>query len=208
MKRILAAFSMLVLALAAWTGRVVWGGEQELERCDEALSAGDADEAIAHARRAASFFAPGAPHVAFAYRRMIALAVAAEERHHRDTALAAWRAVRQASLDTRWIVAPHQSERERADRELARLLALGVHERAGPDKTIEAEQFKLLRTVERPKTPWVGSLILGLLVASGGFAWASSRAAAAGKVDWAKATRPLLVAALGVALWILGWWGA
>jgi hypothetical protein len=207
-KRVFSFLATLALALAVWTARVVWGGEQEVVQSDIALAQGLPDEAITHARRAASFYAPGAPHVAFAYRRLTALAVAAEERHRRDTALLAWRALRQASLDTRWVVTPHDGDRARAEREIARLLALGVHERAEPDARIEARQWMLLQNDERPRARWIALLLAGLGLASGGFAWAATRAAGAGRVDWSLARRPLLVSGIGLALWALGWWGA
>ncbi|MBM4357625.1 MAG: hypothetical protein FJ096_05885 [Deltaproteobacteria bacterium] len=208
MTRAFSIVAFVLLSLAIWTARVVWGGEQAIASSDAALSNGQPDEAIVQARRAASLYAPGAPHVAFAYRRLTALAVAAEENHRRETALFAWRAVRQASLDTRWIVAPHEADRMRADREIARLLALGPHERVGPDARIEARQLMLLANDERPRLLWVASLLLGLFVAAGGFARAATRVSGAGKVDWSLAKGPLVAVALGIACWALGWWRA
>ncbi|MBM4374576.1 MAG: hypothetical protein FJ095_05780 [Deltaproteobacteria bacterium] len=208
MKRALVVVAVLVAGLAAWTVRVVVGGERALDASDAALDRGDADAAIAEARRAASFYAPGAPHIEQAYRRLGALARAAEEHHRRDTALYAWRAVRQAALDTRWLVTPHASDEARAASEIARLSALGRHERAEPDRAIEAAELARLRSDERPRTLWVVFLVLGLALSSGGFAFAAQRVAGVARLEWEKGTRPLVVGAVGLALWLLAWWRA
>lgn len=208
-RQVFTCVALLVVALAAWTFRVVWGGEAELRRSDDALERGEVEEAVVHARRAASFYAPWAPHVSDAYRRMIALATAAEEHHRRDTATFAWRSVRQAALDTRWLMAPHAPDCERAEREVARLSALGVHENVSPDPLIESRQLALLRHDDRPRVGWTLVLLLGMLTAGAGIFFASDAVAgSAGRLDLRQGKRPLLVAAVGVLAWLLAWWQA
>ncbi len=207
--RALRIAAVVIVGLGVLTVRVIVGGEAELRASDAALDSGSVDDAVVHARRAASFYAPGAPHVSFAYRRLIALAVTAEERHLRDTAVFAWRAVRQAALDTRWLVTPHEAERERAEREIARLVALGVHENAGPDRLIEARQLALMRRDEGPRVGWIVVLIAGVVAASGGLVAAiRASAGAGGRLDWSSGKRPLAVAMVGIVAWLLAWWQA
>ena len=205
--RALRIAAVVIVGLGVLTVRVIVGGEAELRASDAALDSGSVDDAVVHARRAASFYAPGAPHVSFAYRRLIALAVTAEERHLRDTAVFAWRAVRQAALDTRWLVTPHEAERERAEREIARLVALGVHENAGPDRLIEARQLSLLRHDERPRTGWVVVLLLGVAAMAIGATRATrSASGTAGRLDWTAAKRDGLLALSGLVAWLFAWW--
>lgn len=208
MRRWLVVLAVAFAALAAWTARVVVGGERALDASDAALERGDAEAAINAARRSASFYAPGAPHVEHAYRRLSALAGAAEEHHQRETALYAWRSLRQAALDTRWLVVPHAADEAHASSEIARLSALGSHERAEPDRAIEAAMLGRLRESERPRTGWVVALVVGLAMASTGFLMASRRIAAAARLDWSAGSKPLTLAAVGVALWLLAWWRA
>lgn len=115
---------LAVLALAVVTARAVSNGEAELKKSDVAFDQGRLTAALEHARRAAVDYAPGAPHVARAYARMIAIAVGAEARGKHQLALAAWRAVRGAALETRHLWIPRRRELERANRSLARLEAM------------------------------------------------------------------------------------
>lgn len=114
---------LAVLALAAVTARAVGDGEAELKKSDVAFNHGRLNAALEHARRAAVDYAPGAPHVARAYARMIAIAVGAEAEGKPELALVAWRAVRGAALETRHLWIPHRRELERANLSLARLEA-------------------------------------------------------------------------------------
>ncbi|MEZ4296383.1 MAG: hypothetical protein R3B70_15535 [Polyangiaceae bacterium] len=102
---------------------MVVAGEREIARSTDALRAGDPHEAALHARRAAGFYAPGAPHVRVAYERLIALATKAESLGNRPLALFAWEGVRTAALETRWLVTPHAEDLTRANEAIARLQA-------------------------------------------------------------------------------------
>lgn len=207
-KRAVAGLAIACLLLGGWTVREVVGGEAALRESDAALVRHSAYDAILHARRSARFYAPGAPHVEDAYRRLIALALAAEEHGERDLALFAWRSVRQAALDTRWIVTPHAADRDRAEREIARLVSVGAGERAGVDSDVEARQLALLRHDSNPRTAWVIVLVGGLATAGGAFSVAARRVAGPGRVEWRKGIRALTVAAFGIAAWVVAWWRA
>jgi hypothetical protein len=206
--RALGVVAALALGLAAWTVRVVVAGDAELDASDAALGQGDAHEAVVHARRAASWYAPGAPHVPVAYRRLIALATAAEAHRRRDVALFAWRGVRQASLDTRWLLTPHAADRARAEQEIARLSAIGEREAAEPDAAAMAAALTTLAKDDGPRHGWVVALCAGLVVAAGGLAAAMARIAAPAQVEWKRGRAALAVAALGAVVWLLALWQA
>ncbi len=86
-------------ARASARPRRAWccSGEKEIALSTAALRAGDAHAAVEHARRAAGWYMPGAPHVRVAYERLLALGTAAEGLGDRDTALFAFRGVRTAA---------------------------------------------------------------------------------------------------------------
>ena len=66
----LGAFRGFVIAgvlVAAATLRVITSGEREIAASTDGLRAGDPHAATEHARRAAGWYAPGAPHVRVAY---------------------------------------------------------------------------------------------------------------------------------------------
>jgi hypothetical protein len=90
----LRSLAGVTLLLTLATLRVVFSGEAEIAAGTRALRDGQPREAIACSARAAAWYAPGAPHVAVAYRRLARLAEAAEARHRTELALMAWRGVR------------------------------------------------------------------------------------------------------------------
>ena len=198
----------VVAILGAATGRVVYSGNEEIAASTAALDAGDPREAIVRARRAAGWYAPGAPHVRVAYERLIALARAAEEHKRDDLALMAWQAIRTASIETRWLVAPHADDREMAEREIARLQAK-VPGQVAPDARIAAEQLQKLRRHSPAQTPWVVALLAGLSMLAGGLVLIARQAAdAGGRVVLDRAKLGLAIAAAGAGLWLLSLWQA
>ncbi len=202
-----AAF--LALGLAAWTASVVLAGEAELDASDRALDAGDPHEAIVCARRAARWYAPGAPHVGHAYRRLIALARGAEERRRRELALLAWRGVRSAALETRWVVTPHAEELALAEAEIARLLALAAHDAAAPDPDIGKEQLRAMRGYEPPRVLCAVGLVLGLATAGiATIVFVRRAALSGGRLDLRRGRSALVIAAIGAAAWLISVWQA
>jgi hypothetical protein len=203
--RVLAA---VISVLGVATARVVYSGEAEIKASNAALDAGDAREAIVRARRSARWYAPGAPHVAVAYDRLIALATTSEENRRDDLALLAWRAVRVSVIETKWLVSPHPEHLNRADSEIARIMAKSP-KAAEPDALIRAEELQRLKRHEPPRTLWVALLAAGFIVlAAGLFLWARQVGGAGGRLVWSEAKSGALLTVLGAALWLVAVWRA
>jgi hypothetical protein len=211
----LTAFRGLALTgllLGAATLRVVTSGEREIAASTDGLKAGDAHAATEHARRAAGWYAPGAPHVRVAYERLIALATTAEGLGDREASLYAWRAVRTAAIETRWLVTPHAEDLERANAAIARLEAAAPRPpgtRNEPPATIAREQLEALSRDEAPRTPWVVALVLAAAAWISGSVLVVRRGiTAGGQVSWARALPGIVITAGGIALWLLAIWRA
>ena len=197
---------------AAVSARVVFSGEREIAASTAALRSGDPHEAVFHARRAAGYYAPGAPHVRVAYDRLVALATKAEQVGDRATALYAWQSVRSAALETRWIVTPHAADLDRANTNIARLQATQERTpdmRVEPTAVLEREALASLTRDESPHIPWVIALVAGFLAWTLGAALTLRRAVTTtGQLLWTKARLPVALTALGVALWLVSIWRA
>jgi hypothetical protein len=109
----------VVVVVAAWVVRVQ-EGRRALAACDSALARGDRVEAIVQARAAAEARCPWCSSPELGYARLYAIAKEAESHGDDATAVAAWRAVRVASIAT-IIATSTPARRERADVEIARL---------------------------------------------------------------------------------------
>jgi hypothetical protein len=200
------------LLVGAATGRVIYAGEKEIALSTAALKTGDPHGAAEHARRAAGWYAPGAPHVRVAYDRLIALGTTAEGLGDRETALFAWEGVRLAAIETRSIVSTHEAELDRANRALTRLTAAAPRPpgtRTEPPATIERAQLEALARDEAPRTRWVVGLVLAALAWTGGALWVVRRGVdATGRVAWKRALPGLVMTGAGIALWLLSLWRA
>jgi hypothetical protein len=200
------------LLLAASTARVVSSGEREIAASTDGLRAGDPHAATEHARRAAGWYAPGAPHVRVAYDRLIALATTAEGLGDREASLYAWRAVRTAAIETRWLVTPHADDLARANLAIARLEAAAPRPpgtRNEPPAAVEREALEALSRDEAPRTPWVVALVLAAAAWITGAVLVVRRGiTAGGQVSWSRAMPGILITAAGVALWLLAIWRA
>lgn len=218
--RVIEVVAVGVMVLGLATARVVVAGEQEIAASTQALERGAAAEAIVHARSAAGWYAPGAPHVRLAYERLRALAIEAEQRRRHELALFAWRSIRTAALETRWLVVPHAADLERADAEIARLMATPLDERgmAGePDPALRSTSHAQLQARFGPRLAWVIVLLGGLASAATGFVlWARRMGRSAlrlrGKsvwaLSWEEARVALLLVLGGAVLWLLALWRA
>ena len=109
----------LVVVIAALIARVS-EGRRAVEGCDAALARQDYVEAIVLARAAAEARCPWCEAPELGYARLHAIAKDAESRGDPPTAVAAWRAVRAATLATS-VLDRSPARRERADGEIARL---------------------------------------------------------------------------------------
>ena len=210
--RVLLALGVLVAVGGLLTARVLREGERELRTAEALASTGKLDEAVVHARRSASWYAPGAPHVAPAYAKLAAIAQTAEGRGNPATALAAWRAVREAALSSRWVVVPHRDELAVANASIARLAAKGQQPPGGRAQNAEELQQQLhqmLAQERHPRVPWVVTLLAGFtamtagLIAMGMFGFTPK-----GQWDWKRLRVGGGVALVGVVAWALALWNA
>lgn len=212
---VLGALRGLAIAgflIGAASLRVVAAGEREIAASTEGLRAGDTHAAAEHARRAAGWYAPGAPHVRVAYERLIALATAAEGMGDAETALYAWRAVRTAAIETRWMVTPHAADLARANEAIARLSAAAPRPpgtRTEPTVVVVREHLEALARDEAPRAGWVVALVAGFAAWIAGAIWVVRRAVTVtGQWAWRRAGPGLVVCAAGVVVWLVSIWQA
>src|SRR4051812_37710683 len=149
---------LTVLMFAAFSARVILEGESELSASDAAFDRGELVSALDHARRGATLYAPGAPHVERAYERMHALALGAEAAGQAKIAFLSWQAIRSAALESRHVFLPRQAELERANENLARLEALS-RDNAGSDRPqTQAQALARLSADDAPAPAWIAVL--------------------------------------------------
>jgi hypothetical protein len=193
--------SALLLFLGVATLRAVLDGERELRASDTAFDANDLPAAIEHARRAASAYAPGAPHVERSYARLRAIARGAEAAGLAPIAMQAYQAERAAVLESAslWHVFPERLEE--ADRNLARLSA----GKTGPesDRAEEARRlFDRSRVQRSGRTSWGAGLAAGWTLSALGVAWFASKALVpGGRIEWWRGRFGVALFGLGLALW-------
>jgi hypothetical protein len=194
-------FSALLLFVGVATLRAVMDGEREIAASDAAFDGNDLHGAIQHARRAASAYTIGAPHVERGYARLAAVARGAEASGKPDIAMLAWQAQRAAVLESASLLHPFPGRLDEANRNLARLAALKAS--AEPERAETAQRlFKQAQSQSNERTPWGALLAVGLLLSGAGVAWfALSALAPNGRVDWLRGRWGLLAFALGAALW-------
>jgi hypothetical protein len=194
---------LLLLVAGVATLRAVLDGEREIAASDAAFDADDLHAAIQHARRAASAYAPGAPHVERGYERLLAIARGAEATGQPAVAVLAWQAQRAAVLESRSFFQPFPARLEEADRNLSRLEA--ARTAPEPERAEAALRlFKQSRARAVEQAPWGGLLAGGMLVAALGLAWfARSALGPGGAIRWASGRWGLATFACGAALWAL-----
>lgn len=196
LRRAALGLLLFVLLFAGLTARVLVEGESELGKSDAAFSKGELRDAILYARRAATLYAPGAPHVRAAYARLSAVAIGAEASGQVDIAEQAWGAMRGAALESRHLWVPHASELALASASLARLQAgkTGDRNRA----------VRLLAREDSPRAPWIAVLAVGFGLFLAGLGLAVHRAVGAdGRVDARMLVISVAVALVGAACWTL-----
>lgn len=201
-----------VVVVSALVGRVIVAGELAIADSSRALLEGDARAATEHARSAALWFAPGAPHVRVAYGRLMALAKAAEERRDLDTALRAYRAVMMASSSTHWITTPHADDARRAAEAIARLESTEPRPTSTalvPAPVVEKAELEALSRTSGPRVGWLAVLALSFLALAGGLAWMVLRAFdASGRLALDRARWAGLVTLVGIVGWSAALWYA
>jgi len=174
-RRASLALTLVVLAFAAMTVRVVHDGEQALAASDDAFNRGDLANAVLFARRAAIAYAPGAPHTRAALARLRAVAVGSEGVGDPASARLAWGAVRAAALETRFFIEPYAADREEADRALARLVSEPGAGDAEARTRALARAREALARIPGPSPAGSLLLVLGLGLAAVGTGWVALR---------------------------------
>jgi hypothetical protein len=159
------ALIALVIALGAMTYRAIREGTDELAASDLAFNRGDLAGAVLHARRAATAYAPGAPHTRSARERLRAVAVGSEAAGNTETARLAWGALRAAALETRHVTVPYESELREANERLERLAAPTQKPADGGRERAELALRGALERVPGPPAWASGLLFLGFVVA-------------------------------------------
>jgi len=164
------ALAALLLFFGVATLRAVLDGERELAASDAAFDDNDLEAAIEHARRAASAYAPGAPHVERSYERLQAIARGAEAAGLAPVAMQAYQAERAAVLESASFWQPFPDRLEEADRNLARLAAsrLGPEEQRGETAR---RLFERSQTQRSGRSAWGAGLAAAWVLAGLGLAW-------------------------------------
>ncbi len=199
----LVAFSAVLIA-AALTTRVVIEGQAELAESDAAFNRGDLVSSLEHARRSATLYAPGAPHVSRAYQRLTAIAIGAEAAGQAKVAFLAWQGERSAALESRHVFVPREDELERANQNLARLEALAREAGDAERHKAQARALTRLDADDGPSSGWIAVLSAGFLLALAGLALAAFRGLEPnGKRSLKGARVGLLLFAIGAACWTL-----
>jgi hypothetical protein len=213
----IVARAALGLAIAAaltslLTVHALVEGQRELRASGTLLASGDFEQSIVRARRAASWYVPGAAHVPAAYERMIGIARVSEGRSDTTMALLSWRAVRSAALSSRWITQPHPHELAAANASIARLSATQARPQGAPEQPsaqLEQEMLEALSREERPFTGWVIVMLAGFGMFAGGLTQFGWRAVdASGAFDFKRVRPGLVVAAAGALAWMVALWRA
>lgn len=170
-RRVALGLLIACVGLGLLTARAVEKGEAAVLDSDRAFDQGNVHEAAHHARRAAVYYAPGAPHLRAAYDRLRAVAAGAEAAGDRETARFAWNAVRSAVLETRHVAVPFPDQLAAANRALARL------EVQGDEPVSRRERLRQIKVAERDlaqaagnRTGWIALLTLGFVVTVAGLA--------------------------------------
>lgn len=205
MRNVLRAVLAIAVVLLVVTARAVYGGESELAASNEALLRGDAREATTRARIAAQYYVPGAPHVAVAYQRLLALGREADTRRLDADAAFAFNAVRTACLSTRWIVVPHPEALDEANRALAAIEARAPRPPAhadDPPAKLEREMLAKLATPLESRVAIHATVTLAIVLMVAGAIIALRRADATGRLPWGRARLGAAIALAGVALWV------
>jgi hypothetical protein len=211
-RNVLGLVVAVVVALGLVTARAVMLGEARLSDADAAIRRQDPMAAIDSARQAARWYVPGAPHVSAAYGRLVHLARTAEATGDRETALAAWRAIRSAAVETAWVLSPHESEVRASDIAVARLASEGPRPLLARDETPDKAERRiaaLLAREDTPRTPWIVALAAGLLTLVGGAIAAAARGVLPdGSLDLARARIPAVIALAGICVYAVAVWRA
>jgi hypothetical protein len=192
-----------LLVMGTLTAQAVMEGEAQMRLSDRAFDAGEARQAAQFARRAATHYAPGAPHVRAAYDRLLAVAAGAEAAADYDVALFAWRAVRGAALESRHVRLVYEAELEQANRALLRLQLGQMVPEGAQQATVERKLFEqALHQDTAIRTGWILLLLFGFTSAAIGLAWFIKRGMSDnGRIQLAAARVAVVLLLVGTVCW-------
>jgi len=201
----------VLLGIGVVIMRVFWDGRAALAAGDAAIAKGAVEEAVADWRRAARWYAPGAPHVADAYERLETLAREADSHGDRSGALVAWRAIRSSVLSTRSFYTPYPELLAAANERIAALMA--AEEKAGDAARNEPERrsfhLALLRRDDSPSLVFTALALAGFAAWVGGGFWFARRGVTADdQLDRREAIRGGLLVLVGLVVWMVGLYNA
>ena len=209
--RVLVSLALVGAAGTWWTWHVIDQGQQQLRASRALAAAGKIRPAIMSARRAASWYAPGAPHVRLAYQRLIDLARLAESHGDRSTALFAWRSLRSAAMTSRSWTVPHSAEVHAADLAIARLASETPPPIGAPLQEPARLKQSILLAYEQPlptRRPWVVAMLVSAAVSCVGLLLMARKGLAGNRLQRRAMVRSLAVFAAGLAGWLLACWMA
>ncbi len=193
---------LAVLGMALLTRRTITEGEAALQESDVAFHQGELRRSLLFARRAATAYAPGAPHVEQAYARLQAIALGSESKGDAELAAEAWRSVRSAALETKSVWTPRAEELARADRALARLATQGAEDPEAQRRALE----ELTKDLS-PRPRWILVLGFGFALTAIGLAVLTiSGVDARGRLRRRASAVGGSLALVGVLCWTLAVW--
>ena len=198
------ALLVFVVALGTMTYRAIRDGKRELEASDGAFHRGDLATAVLHARRAATAYAPGAPHTRAAVERLRAVAVGSEAAGDRENARLAWGALRAAALETRHVTTPYSAELSEANERLERLASAPPLPNQPKSEQAARDLEGALARVPGPPA-WASALLsCGFALAAGGLLWVATRGLTReGRIVRQNVSVGLGVFLLGALLWAI-----
>lgn len=206
-RQIILVVATVFLCFAVLSARALWEGRDALDKGQTAMAEGDGESAVRWLRRAARWYVPLAPHVGEAYESLEALATAAEQSGDPALALAAWTGIRSSVRATRSFYTPHEERMQRADVQIARLMA-AQELASAPDsdpKAREAWHYALLQKNAMPSVGWSIVALLGLaLWVGGGFGFALRGVDDQDKLVPKAAAYSGAAIAIGLLVWLTG----
>jgi hypothetical protein len=202
------AGSAIIAVLALLFGRVASESRDELDAARAYRQDDRSDRALEHYRRSIRWALPLSPYHAEAVSELESLAMELEVEGDTELALLAWRSLSGGLAATRTFYSGSQPARERANDQIARLLAMDRS--AAVDARLSAEQLaadhrRLLSDQLSPDPFWGLALLSGMAVWVGALVLlARSGFDSTGRFHWATARGPVWGALLGFVSFALG----